>query len=225
MSLLQVSFHVTNVWHILALRCASFYVGLTNLYVWHDAFIRVTYASFICVTYVTCHTYEWGFVYLGAEACLIDMWGIHMCVMTHSYVWCVTCASFICVTWCIHMWGIHMCVMTHSYMWRVTWRIPMCDMMHSYVWHDAFIFVTYLSAETYLIHMCETCLIHMCETCLILYGTYVTCHTYECMCDMTHSYVWYNAFIRVTCAWFISVTWRSHTCDMMHSYVWHVPHS
>jgi len=33
------------------------------------------------------------------------------------------------------------------------------------------------------------------------------------MCDMTHSYVCHNAFLRVT--------WRTHMCDMPHSYVWH----
>jgi len=32
-------------------------------------------------------------------------------------------------------------------------------------------------------------------------------------CDMTHSYVWYDSFIRVT--------WLIHMCDMTHSYVWH----
>jgi len=42
--------------------------------------------------------------------------------------------SLICVTWLIHM-----CDMTHSYVWHdsficVTWFIHMCDMIHSYVW-------------------------------------------------------------------------------------------
>ena len=55
------------------------------------------------------------------------------------------------------------------------------------------------------------------------------------MCDMTHSYVRHDSFIRVTwlmhtCdmthsyVWhdsFICVTWLIHTCDMTHSYVWH----
>jgi len=61
-------------------------------------------------------------------------WLIHMCDMTHSYVWH---DSFICVTWLIHM-----CDKTHSYVWHdsficVTWLIHMCDMTHSYVWHDS----------------------------------------------------------------------------------------
>ena len=53
------------------------------------------------------------------------------------------------------------------------------------------------------------------------------------VCDMTHSCVWHDAFIRVTwrihtCdrsyAWddsFIRVTWLIHTCGITHSYVWH----
>ena len=65
---------------------------------------------------------------------------IHMRDMSHSSV--QRDASFICVTW-----RIHMCDMTHSYLWHdaficVTWLIHMCDMTHSYVWHDAFIRVT-----------------------------------------------------------------------------------
>jgi len=67
-------------------------------------------------------------------------WLIHMCDMTHSYVWH---DPFICVTWLIHM-----CDMTHSHVWHdpfiwVTWLIHMCDMTHSYAWHDPFICVTW----------------------------------------------------------------------------------
>jgi len=56
---------------------------------------------------------------------------IHMCDMTHSYVWH---DSFTCVTWLIHM-----CDMTHLHVWHdsficVTWLIHMCDMTHSYGW-------------------------------------------------------------------------------------------
>jgi len=65
-------------------------------------------------------------------------WLIHMCDMTHSYVWH---DSFICVPWLIHM-----CAMTHSYMWHdsficMTWLIHGCDRTLSYVtwlifkWH------------------------------------------------------------------------------------------
>ena len=52
--------------------------------------------------------------------------------------------SFICVTW-----PIHMCDMTHSYVWHdlficVIWLNHMCDMTHSYLWHDSFICAIWL---------------------------------------------------------------------------------
>ena len=73
-------------------------------------------------------------------------WLVHMCDVTHSYVWH---DAFICVTWLIHM-----CDMTPSYVWHdslicATWLIHMCDITHSYVWHDSF--------------MCVTRPIHMCD--------------------------------------------------------------
>jgi len=57
------------------------------------------------------------------------------------------------------------------------------------------------------------------------------------VCDMTHSCLWHDSFIRVTwpvhmcdthmthlCVWhesFICVTWLIYGCDMTPSYVWH----
>jgi len=55
-----------------------------------------------------------------------------------SHAWYFSYDSFICVTW-----RIHICDMTHSYVWHVsfisaTWHIHTGDMTHSYVWHDSF---------------------------------------------------------------------------------------
>ena len=85
--------------------------------------ISVSHDSFICVT-----------------------WLIHMCDITHPYVWH---DSFICVTWLIHMRD-----MTHSYVWHdsficVTWHILRCDMTHLHVRHDSFIYVIWH------IHICD----------------------------------------------------------------------
>ena len=53
------------------------------------------------------------------------------------------------------------------------------------------------------------------------------------MCDMTHSYAWYDSFICLTWHIYICdipllgyvawprVTWLTHTCDTTHSFVWH----
>jgi len=119
-------------------------------------------------------------LYFGLSATSSAICLIHMCDMTHSYVWH---DSFICVTWLIHM-----CDMTHSYSLSATSSaiclIHMCDMTHSYVWHDSFIrlvsdIICSLS-YSYVWHdsfICVTWLIHM--------------------CDMTHSYVWHDSFLRL----------------------------
>jgi len=146
-----------------------------------------------------------SFIYM----CLIHIyvsWLIHMCDVTHSYVYL---DSFIYSTWFIHVWHdspmhglwlIYMCVLTnflygrrdsrighsaevvlvcavtHSYMWALT---------HSRVWRDSFV--------------CVPWLIHM--------------------CDMTLSYAWYDSFICVT--WlihiYICVCWLIHMCDVTHA--------
>jgi len=59
-------------------------------------------------------------------------WLIHMCAMTHSYVWH---DSFMCAPWLLHM-----CAMPHPCVWHdsficVTWLLHMCDMTHSRVFH------------------------------------------------------------------------------------------
>ena len=104
----------------------------------------------------------------------VAAWLIHMCDLTHPYVWQ---DSFICVT-CL----IHMCHMTHSYVCHdsficVPWLIHMCDMTHSYVWHDSFICVTWL------IHMCDMTHSYVCHDSFICVSWLI--HT----CAMTYSYV------------------------------------
>jgi len=73
------------------------------------------------------------------EGCLLRWhtcvtWLIHMCDMTHLWLWQ---DLFICV-----IWRIHMCDMTHSYVWYdsfvcVTWCVHMCHTTSSYVWHES----------------------------------------------------------------------------------------
>ena len=126
---------------------------------------------FMCVTRDSFISWTWLTQLLCR--CFIHMcdmthpyvWPIHVCDVAHSYVWR---DSFICVTRLIHLqvssreraelchvWLIHMCDMAHSYVWHdlfigMTWIINMCEYSHSWVWCDSFICVTWL------IHVCVT---------------------------------------------------------------------
>ena len=83
---------------------------------------------------ITWHYSRW----LGASFKCVT-WVIHMCDMTHSYVWH---DSFIRVTW-----RIQVCDTTRSYEWLdsstcLTWLIHMRDTTHSHVRHDSYICMT-----------------------------------------------------------------------------------
>jgi len=113
--------------------------------------------TFICVTWLI-HICDMTHSYVWHDSFICVTWLIHMCDMTYSYVWH---DSFICVT--CH---IHMCDMTHSYMWHdsficVTWLIHMCDMTYSYVWHDSFVYVTWLIHICDMTRMALICVTHM----------------------------------------------------------------
>jgi len=188
---------------------------MISLCVWHDPSIFVKWRIHMCHithSYVwydlsgmfdISHLYVWqsgsfraarpmSFLRVMHEQSACVKWLIHVCHVTHSYVWhdsftYVTCL-IVCVTWFIHMrdmtdlcvscdslicvtWLIHICDMTHS----------MCDMTHSYAWHDSFMCVTWLIhavALTWLVGMCGVMphVSFMCVTWLL--G----------MCHMTHSY-------------------------------------
>jgi len=144
-------------------------------------------------------------------------WLIHMCDMTHSYVWH---DSFIRVAWLIDPRGLatisrlpkniglfcrissllqgSFAKETYNFKEPTDRSHPKSGgwwptMAQSYVWHDFF--------------MCVTWLIHVWHDSLVC----VTWLSY--MCGMTHSYVWHDSF---TC-----VTWLIDMFDMTHSYVWH----
>ena len=127
------------------------------------------------------------------------MWLIHMCDVTHSYMWCVV---FICTTWLNYM-----CDETYSYVWRHAYEwvsshtthepVSMCDMTHepvnmtySYVWHDSrtreWMNMTYSYVWRHAF-ICVTWLIHMCAA----------THEPVNMCDITrclpHSRKFHNA--------------------------------
>jgi len=107
--------------------------------------------------------------------------------------------SCICVTWLIHM-----CDMTHQYVWHdsficETWLIHNCDMTHSDVWHDSFISVTWrihvwyhaFTRVPWLIHTCDMTHSHVCHDSFTRVPWLI--HT----CAMTHSHVCHDSFTRV----------------------------
>ena len=133
------------------------------------------------------HTHGWS-TYMA--------WLIPKCDMAHSYVWH---DSFICVTWLIHM-----CDMTHSYVRHdsficVTWLIHMCDTTHSYGGYDAFICAILLIIES-RDYSCREYLRMVCRLpeyrfwCRILFAEILTPFN----CDMIHSCLWHDSYVRVT---------------------------
>ena len=178
---------------------------MTHLYVWHDAFICVTWRIDMCDM---THWYVWH------DALICVTWRIDMCDMPHD----VYERHDSCAWWCIHV--------SHWYLWRdvlicVTWRIHMCDTTHGvyerndscacdvilhtcfhrthawwnscawwytqvsrwHVWRDALICVT-LRVDIW--HMADSCVWHDSQICVMR----LMCidDTFMClvdMCDMT----------------------------------------
>ena len=117
-------------------------------------------------------------------------WLIHMCDMTHLYMWH---DSLICATWLIHVSD-----MTHSHVWHDTRHV--CDMTYWYVWHDVLICVTW---RTQVWHGEWMYLRH---DSMINDRAHIHTHkdgwrdrsgvTWRIhMCDMTYSYAWHGACV------------------------------
>ena len=139
--------------------------------------------------------------------------------------------SFICVTWLIHV-----CDMTHSYVWHdssmTTFSKISLDMTHSRVWHDSFICVTWLIHDDLfadlLRHdsfMCVTQFVHMCNmTHLYVWHDSSKRVTWLIhMWDMTHSYVWrdssMNTFSQISLD-IRALSPESRTCWIRPWYAW-----
>ena len=154
-------------------------------------------------------------------------WLIHMCDMTHSYVWH---DSFICVICLItqrHITRVYVCI-TRVYVWhdshishmssvtydmthpcgrqaymRVTYLIHLCSMPHSRLWHDSFTYATSL------IHIRDMTHLHAWHDSFMCVTWLFTCATWLIhMCDVTCA-TWLIHMCDVTCA-----TWLIHTCDV-----------
>ena len=97
----------------------------------HDMLSHGTHLESCCR-----HTYEWVMSHILMRHDMLSH-GTHlkMCAMTQTQDVCHD--SSICMTWLIHM-----CDVTHPYVWHdsficVTWLIHVCDMTHPYMWQDA----------------------------------------------------------------------------------------
>jgi len=130
-------------------------------------------------------------------------WLIHMCDMTHPYVWH---DSSRCVTWLIHI--------------CLTWLIHMCERTHLCVSHGSFIFVTWL------IHTCglQLASVLINESC----NTYewVMTHVGERVSHVRSGRVTHVNESCNTCEWVMSHIWMSHvTHDWAHrTHEWVMSH-
>jgi len=127
----------------------------------------------------------------------------------------------------------------------VTWPFHIRDMTHSHMWRDLFTYMTWLIHVPGMTHTLPD-MAHSCMWCDLEGGVmaFSVNGMGVYMCDMTQSYMWYDASIYVT--WFsfmcdmtwqrhrdgfqsqryihlhmwhtsiILVTWFVHTCDMTH---------
>ena len=184
--------------------------GITDVYVRHDALVRVTWIIRVC-----------GLTQLRRET---------RAAMRHEQ------ANF-CLRWERDV--ARMSGSCHIYVWPDSFRY-ICDMTHSdvghdtpsYVWHDSFIL------PTRLIHMFERTHLYVCHDSFIgatrLIRRCDTTHAYVQRGSIkraTHLWAWHESFVCVT--WlirtcdmidsygryvsFIRVTWLIHMCDMTHS--------
>jgi len=114
---------------------------VTHSYVWHDAFICVTWlpvqTSLICVTWLI-HTCDMTHPYACLDSfialdCLLHfvhtplmcvLWLIQMCDMTHSCVPWLFCSTWLPPPPCPDIFDM-------SFLICVTWRLHRCDMTHS----------------------------------------------------------------------------------------------
>jgi len=120
-------------------------------------------------------------------------WLMHMCDMTHSYVWHDSC---ICVTWLIHMYD-----MTHAYVFMCETRlVHTCDMTRSHVWHDS------LECVTRIIGVCDVA------------PSWEWCDWITCDSCNTPRIFSYKSLLRsllglsfiYICDWITCMTWHQH---------------
>jgi len=130
-----------------------------------------------------------------------------------------------------YVWLIHMCDMTHSYMWHdsficVAWLIHICDMTHSFEWHDSFICMTFVVFVYIFVHIYVWVMSHL----LTIHVTHMneSCQTYGWV--MSHIWMSHVKHMDESChtyEWVMSNIWMSHVTLMnqsCHTHGWVMSH-
>jgi len=227
------------------LQCVMWLVDMccmTRWCIWHDSLICVWHDTTHVQTVMSVTSFQKIRVRRHDSSCL-------SCHVTHINESCHTC-----------QWLVHMCGMTHWYVWYdslicVTWLVDTCGMTHWYVWHDSWTQVTWHDmTEYWSLWFHVTCVNELCHEpsrskkdmavyrWLVCYAWHfwLICDTWLVdMCDMTRqtwSLSYHGAHFRtlkkdmavyqwlVCSAWYFSlmcVTRIIDTRGMTHWYVWH----
>jgi len=167
---------------------------MTHSYVCHASF-TCRHDSFICVTCLI-HMCDMTHSYVWHDSFMCATWPIRTCDMTHSYVWH---DSFTCVTWPIHTCDANHPFVCHDSSIRATWPIHVCDMTHSCVWHDSFMCVTWGTTWLKLWGILSRYITSRKLGCLRVWVTYIYIHIIcpvSVSCALYHKQKWLIIYIR-----------------------------
>ena len=184
---------------------------MTHSYVWHDAFICVTWRI---------HVYDMHLSYVV----------VHMCDMGHSHMWH---DAFMCVI-CWFIWMSHATYVWHECVWHdpsmcVSWLIHTCDCITFHISQDAKEREGHVvSINTGVNESCHILTSHVTYEWVMSHMN-ASCHTYECVMShmqMSHGthdesamfLIWMSHVTHMNCSC------HTHECVMSHIWMGHVTH-
>jgi len=144
--------------HLYYVTWLNYMCDMTHLYVWYNSIICVTWL--ICIGNFSLFSNFYISSSQTGDSCIHVTGLIHMCDMTHLYVWH---HSLICATWLNYMCDMkhsYVCDMTHSYVWQNPCTdsrlLHTCNRTQSYVWRNSFKFATWLVHTCDMTEACRT---------------------------------------------------------------------